>query len=180
MSECVYLERIVAEVTGLSPKHLKSVRKTSLKQGTDWERSRDGITLSEEALDKVLGLLGVKLADSGATGGGQLTIGDIREKAHSGALRGTHHAESAATPCTAVVPHVGPRRLNLTYGPREHALSQNWKNPHILAAELHGQLQQVKVRNKDNFRPGMELPCLYLHDNFWKLDRRGPRRPGRW
>ncbi len=53
-------------------------------------------------------------------------------------------------------------------------------NPHILLATDGAQLLRVRVRKKDNFRPGMEVRCTRVSADLYDLIANCPRFPGKY
>jgi len=53
-------------------------------------------------------------------------------------------------------------------------------NPHILLATDGAQLFRVRVRKKDNFRPGMEVRCTHVGADLYELIGNCPRFPGKY
>ena len=196
VAEELYSERGLAEATGICRGHFVQARKTALTADVDWRKVDREIALTESAARQVLCLLGVSDArdcvpPDSEDGQGGISVPLVLGKARVGQ---SEQAVGLKTPPPSPAPQADrsvkgllvadtERPLGmyeLDYGMREHKLSKRWLNPRVLAACLGGQLQQVQVRCKDNFRPGMRLPCVHLHDNFWKLARACPRWPGRW
>lgn len=164
MSQFVYVESLIAEACGVDRKYFKSVRESTLESGRHWDLASNRVVYTLDGVRLALEALGVVDGD-----GAEATINRVRAAAHVCTLNPTP---------TAVEKYGGPHTL--TYDLESHKTSKRWKNPHMLAAKYQGVQVQVRVKDKKNFRPGMELPCHWVHHDFWKLARKCPRWPGRW
>lgn len=49
----------------------------------------------------------------------------------------------------------------------------------LLCLDEKGQEQRVRVRNNENFVPGMVIPCLHQEGDLWTLNGRLPKRKGK-
>jgi hypothetical protein len=53
-------------------------------------------------------------------------------------------------------------------------------NPHIVLASNGEVIVRVRVKNKENFRPGMVVRCEHVHADLYNLVGNCPRFPGKY
>lgn len=166
---------------GVPRADLRQIR-DGLELETHWGRGHGGaIVYTEAGVEAVKAALGTALHDeSGAEKDTPPKTSSAVEEALEAKFVASDPTEDAAT---TLEPTSGANTSEKNAPTKWEARVTNlFRNPRILQAQLLDSGKEIKVRVKDskNFHRGMKIPVI-LESNGWaRLGRKHPRWKGRW
>ena len=169
-SDQEYSEAQLAAEMGVDRSLLRKVRQAQLKEDEDYKTKNGAIILTEKAITFLKKALFRKKPPQPADG--PPTAADEADPELADAF---YKAVAEAAEKARVEDMVKKPPLMLSDGVQTLILFKKYRNKHIVGAHLEGQLVRVQVKNSQNFKRGMELPCVHVEQDLWKFVGRAPR-----
>ena len=166
----LYDEKHCAEAFGVSRPKMRLLRKEHLVPDADWRMRENTVCLTDAGLKKIEGVLGGKLVNDPATANGGAAARPLAPPLRCNLMvtAKPRHRKTQPQRHVLVCRECRPDQVQIT----------SWQLPGF-AAQL-GVERTVRVRDNENFLPGMVLEAVSSGPGCWQYAGRLPRRPGRW
>lgn len=146
-----YDEATLAVASGIVREHLQEGRSRLLVEGVDFVREKRRVVLSYAGATTLLAALGVPLDDAERLLGVQMP---------------PEQKNDAQAPTRAIAVFKVYRRSVV--------------NAHVLLVTDGVSVFRLRVRSKENFRPGMDVRCNLISGDLYDLAGNAPRYPGKY